>query len=76
VNYPKMRTPHGPLAAVHNGRTLAYLTRLNRVADAAREVAVERGLLLDGDGLEPLTAAEKSLAQALLDLGSAPGGDA
>lgn len=73
MTYPtKLRTPHGPLVAVHNGATLAYLTRQRNVVEAARRLAEERHLLVGDDSFEPRTEAEQELADALLDLGVAP----
>lgn len=70
--YPTLKTPHGRLVPIHNGRTLAYLTRQRLVVEAAQRLAEERGLLADDPSLEPLSPAEQELADALLKLGVAP----
>lgn len=72
MSYPVLKTPHGPLVAVHNGATLAYLTRQRLVVEAARRLAEERGLLVDAPTFEPRTEAEQELAEALLKLGVLP----
>lgn len=68
----QLATPHGPDVAVINGRRLAYVARLQAVATAAHRVAVDRGLFVMSDELEPLTTAERSLRDALLNLGGQP----
>lgn len=72
MNDLSLLTPHGPKVATENGHRLAYATRLQRVAAAAHRVAVERGMFVLSDDLEPLTPAERDLRDRLLELGVQP----
>ncbi len=71
MTLPSLRTPHGRLVSVHNGRTLAWLARQKRVVDAAQALAYER-MLFATDDLELLSPAERDLRDALTALGEEP----